>query len=175
MSSKLSRVALPALLLGLVSAPACGGSDSAAERDTATVERIVDGDTLVLEGGSRIRLVQIDAPELGEEECYAAASTGELAGLARPGIRVALEADPRLDGVDRYGRLLRYVYAESTNVNLELVRRGAATAFFFHGERGRYAGRLLAATEEARAERRGLWDACRVSWSADRQVETRHR
>ena len=173
MSSKLWCVALPALLLALVSAPACGGSETAAERHTATVERIVDGDMLVLEGGSRIRLVQIDTPELREGECYGAAAARELATLARPGIRVALEADPRLDGVDRYGRLLRYVNAESTNVNLELVRRGAATAFFFRGERGRYAGRLVAATDEARAERRGLWGACHVSWSPDRQVETR--
>jgi len=175
MSSRLWCVALPALLLALVSAPACGGSDSAAEGETATVERVVDGDTLVLEGGSRLRLAQIDAPELGEEECYAAASAAELAGLVRPGSRVALEADPRLDGVDRYGRLLRYVHSADTNVNVELVRRGAATAFFFRGERGRYAGRLLAATEEARAERHGLWGACRVSWSPDQQIQTRHR
>ena len=175
MFSTRSRTTLLALLLVVASVAACGGSDSAVERDTATVERIADGDTLVLEGGARIRLVQIDAPELREGECYAAASARDLAGLARPGIRVALEADPRLDEVDRYGRLLRYVYADSTNVNLELVRRGAATAFFFRGERGRYAGRLLAATEEARSEHRGLWDACRVSWSPDRQVETRPR
>lgn len=175
MSAKLLRGALPALLLTLVSAPACGGSETAAKRHTATVERIVDGDTLVLEGGSRIRLVQIDAPELREGECYAAASAGELAGLVRPGSRVALEADPRLDGIDRYGRLLRYVHSADTNVNVEFVRRGAATAFFFRGERGRYAGRLLVATEEARTERHGLWGACRVSWSPDRQVGTRHR
>jgi len=173
MFSTRSRSTLLALLLVAASVAACGGADSPAERDTATVERIADGDTLVLEGGSRVRLVQIDAPELGEGECYGAASARELAGLARPGTRVALEADPRLDGVDRYGRLLRYVHVESTNVNVELARRGAATAFFFRGERGRYAGRLLAATEEARAERRGLWGACHVSWNADRQVETR--
>ena len=66
MSSKLSCVALPALLLVLLSAAACAGSDDLAEPDTATVEWIVDGDTLVLEGGSRVRLVQIGAPELGE-------------------------------------------------------------------------------------------------------------
>lgn len=60
-------------------------------------------------------------------------------------------------------------------MNVELVRRGAATAFLFRRERGRYAGRLLAATEEARAERHGLWGACRVSLSPDRQLETRNR
>jgi micrococcal nuclease len=138
------------------------------------VERIVDGDTLVLAGGKRVRLVQIDAPESGEE-CYAATSAHELSRLAPPGVRVRLEADPHLDAVDRYGRLLRYVHAGSTNVNLALVRRGAATPWFYGGDRGRYAERLLAATMFARAQRRGLWGMCRVLWSPDRPVETRPR
>jgi micrococcal nuclease len=175
MSSKLARMALSALLLVVLSAAACAGSDETAERDTATIERIADGDTLVLEGGSRVRLVQIDAPELGEGECYAKASARELATLVRPGARVALEVDRRLDDVDRHGRLLRYVHSDETNVNVELVRRGAAAAYFFRGERGRHAGRLLAATEEARAESRGLWGACRVTWSPERPVTTRSR
>jgi micrococcal nuclease len=71
-----------------------------------------------------------------------------------------LESDPALDKVDRYGRLLRYIKRAGVNVNLELVRRGAATPYFYRGERGRYASRLLAAAVKARAEKRGLWKAC---------------
>ena len=138
------------------------------------VERIVDGDTLVLRGGARVRLVQIDAPEAAEE-CYAAAATRELARLARPGARVGLEADPQLDRVDRYGRLLRYIHAGRVNVNVELVRRGAATPWFYDGERGRYAGALLGATSAARSAKRGMWGACRVSWNPYGPVETRPR
>ena len=86
-----------------------------------------------------------------------------------------LEADPRLDRVDRFGRLLRYVHAAGKNVNVELARRGAATPWFYRGERGRYAARLLASVREARAAGRGLWGACRVSWRPDRAVETSPR
>jgi len=175
MAPRLVCAALPVLLLVPAWASACGGSDTGAELDAATVERIADGDTLVLADGSRVRLVQIDAPELGEGECYAEASAQELAALAPPGARVTLEVDPRLDDVDIHGRLLRYVHGDAANVNVELVRRGAATAYFFHGERGRYAGTLFAATEKARAERRGVWGACRVTWSRDRPVTTRSR
>jgi endonuclease YncB( thermonuclease family) len=92
-----------------------------------TVSRVIDGDTLVLRNGARVRLVQIDAPEAGGE-CHAAAATRELIRLAGPGRRISLEADPLLDQVDRYGRLLRYVNWNGTNVNVELVSRGAATS-----------------------------------------------
>ncbi len=77
--------------------------------------------------------------------------------------------------MDVHARLLRYVYEEDTNVNVELVLRGAAAAYLFRGERGRFAGALLAATEEARAERPGMWGACRVTWTRDRSVTTRSR
>lgn len=159
-----------ALALAFVGAPAAGGVTAS----QATVARIVDGDTLVLAGGARVRLVQIDAPEAGGE-CYATASAWELARLAPPGARVGLEADQELDRVDRYGRLLRYVHAGSRNVNVDLVRRGAATPWFYRGERGRYAARLLEAVAVARKERRGLWGACRVRWRPDGPVETERR
>lgn len=174
MSAYVLRATLVAVLLAL--APSAAGSpasDDSLEKP-ATVERIVDGDTLVVRGGARIRLVQIDAPESGEE-CYAAASTRELARLAPPGTPVTLEADPTLDRVDRYGRLLRYVHAGGANVNLVLVRRGAATPWFYDGDRGRYASRLLAAVTAARVERRGMWGACRVFWNPYGPVDTRSR
>jgi micrococcal nuclease len=160
----------------LLIAPASTGA-TFHERSTstvATVARIIDGDTLVVRGGARVRLVQIDAPEAGEE-CYASGSTLELTRLAGAGTRVELESDPALDRVDRYGRLLRYVHARGQNVNLELVRRGAATPWFYDGDRGRYAARLLIATTTARAARRGLWGACRVRWTPDGPVDTRPR
>lgn len=76
------------------------------------------------------------------------------------GTAVTLASDSRLDQVDRYGRLLRYVFRDGRNLNLELVRRGAATVWFYEGARGRYASRLLVAAAAARNARRGLWGAC---------------
>jgi micrococcal nuclease len=171
------RTAFPtlalALLLVLPGAACASGSEQASTR-TAVVERVVDGDTLVLRGGDRVRLVQIDSPEAGEE-CYADAATLELRRLAPSGTRVTLERDPRLDDVDRFDRLLRYVHVGPRNVNAVLVRRGAATPYFFDGDRGRYATELLRAVSSARSGRRGMWRACRVSWSPERAVDTRPR
>ena len=115
--------------------------------DAATVEWVNDGDTLTLEGGAKVRLVQIDAPEL-RTDCYGRAALHELIGLTPKGTRVTLVADPALDERDRHGRLLRYVFVGGANVNVELVRRGAASPYYFRNDRGRLRGR-------ARRRRRG--------------------
>lgn len=124
------------------------------------VARVIDGDTIALENGKRVRLLQIDAPEAGGE-CFAAKSTNELRSALPAGTEVRLRADSRLDRTDRYGRLLRYVFAGSSNVNLMLVKRGAAAPYFYFGERGRYATTLMTAARSAKNAKRGLWGACR--------------
>jgi endonuclease YncB( thermonuclease family) len=145
-----------------------------AETETATEEepepppppsrvaRVIDGDTLELRNGARVRLVQIDAPEAGGE-CHAAQSTKALANLLPRGAEIRLESDPKLDDRDRYGRLLRYVFREGQNVNLLLVQQGAASVWFFQGDRGRYWRELKRAADTARAKKRGGWGDCRAS------------
>jgi len=152
----LSAAAAAAAVLAL--AACSSGAGSAAEE--AHIARVIDGDTIEMTGGDRVRLVQIDAPELQEDECYAAEATQALRELLPAGSRVRLEPDPDLDEVDRFDRLLRYVHRDGTNVNLELVRRGAAGVWFFEGDRGRYAGALLDAARDAEAAGNGLWAAC---------------
>jgi endonuclease YncB( thermonuclease family) len=160
---------LVALLLIAFSLSGCA---SVGPSEYASVARVGDGDTLELEGGQRVRLLQIDAPELGEGECYGEEATSLLRFLVRPGTPVRLDADPELDETDRFGRLLRYVFVDDVNVNLELVRQGAATPYFVGGSEGRYARDLLAAADDARASRRGMWAVCQVDWLPSRQVET---
>jgi len=138
-------------------APPAPATLAAGER--ATVAYVNDGDTLRTTRGARIRLVQIDAPEL-HTDCYGKAALAALRRLAPAGSRITLVRDPDLDATDRYGRLLRYVVVGGRNVNLELVREGAASAYFFHGDLGRYARDLLTAVTEAQAARRGYWGAC---------------
>ena len=153
-------VALALLLTVLVVLlSADGGAEDDEVRD-AVVARIVDGDTLELVDGAHVRLVQIDAPELGERECYARDAREALAVLVPRGVSITLERDPALDDRDRFGRELRYVRREGRNVNVELVRRGAASVWFFEGTRGRYAAELLGAVEAAEREERGLWGLC---------------
>jgi micrococcal nuclease len=138
------------------------------------VARINDGDTLTLRGGVKVRLVQVDAPEL-TTDCYGRAARRALAALVPEGTRVRLVRDPALDDTDRYGRLLRYVLVGDRDVNVELVRRGAASPYFFRGDRGEHAAELLDAVASARGEhadelldavdaardeRAGYWGAC---------------
>ncbi len=160
MGQTTAGVRVPALTSAVVllALTGCGGEE--APTTEATVARVADGDTLLLEDGRRVRLVQIDAPEGREGECYAEEATDALDELAPAGASISLEADPTLDDVDRFRRLLRYVIRDGRNVNLALVRRGAAAPWFVGGERGRYADELLEAAEAARRAGRGLWAAC---------------
>jgi micrococcal nuclease len=147
-----------ALLLALAVLVAAFVAGGAVGAPASTVASVSDGDTLRLTNGQRIRLVQIDAPEAGE--CYSREARAELLRLAPVRSSIALESDSALDQADRYGRLLRYVRRGSLNVNVELVRRGAAVPYFFDGDRGRYASRLEAAARTAKTARRGLWAGC---------------
>jgi endonuclease YncB( thermonuclease family) len=132
----------------------------AGQKASGQVVSVYDGDTLTLTNSQRIRLLQIDTPELGSGECYSRAARTQLVSLAPLGSRVGLESDSRLDERDRYGRLLRYVWRKGKNINIELVRRGAATPYFYGGDRGKYADTLMAAANLAKANKRGLWKAC---------------
>ncbi len=140
----------------------CGGepeSQGEPPGTQATVAFVADGDTVELTDGRRVRLVQIDAPELFGE-CYGQAARLTLRHLLPDGTPVDLARDPALDDRDEHGRLLRYVEAGETNVNLELVRRGAAAPYFYRGGRGRHAAGLERAAQAAVRERLGLWRVC---------------
>jgi len=166
-----SLLLLSVVTVGLVLAPAqLPGATAGAP--SAVVASVHDGDTLTLTDGRRVRLLQIDAPEAGGE-CYSRAARTALLDLAPVGSRLLLEVDPRLDRTDRYGRILRYLWRNGVNVNVELVRRGAAAPYFYRGERGRYAARLMAAAASARAAKRGLWGASpRTRLEPETQVDT---
>ncbi len=142
-------------LLLVLAAPA-----SSAPGPFVRIQYVIDGDTVVLANGEHVRLVQIDTPEVQSHECYGAQARALLRRLAPPGATVRIDRDPRLDDVDRYGRLLRYLFRGPTNLNLELVRQGAATVWLYGHERGRYADALLEAARTARSQHRGLWGAC---------------
>ena len=150
----LALLAVAALALG---AFAVLTRDSSAEG--AVVAHVIDGDTIELVDGRRVRLVQIDTPEK-RTECYGEESAALTRRLLPPGTEVRIEQDPALDQVDRFGRKLAYVWKDDEDVNVTLVREGAAGVWFYDGRRGRHASELLRAAERARAQEKGLWGAC---------------
>ena len=144
------------VLLGLVSLVA-----GAAQATSVT--KITDGDTIWVAPHVKVRLVQIDTPEVfGETECYGPEASAAITRLIPVGTPVRLAAEPAGDAVDRYGRVLRYVIRaqDGLDVNLRLVAIGAAAPYFYAGERGRYAAELDRLARRARALKLGLWGAC---------------
>ena len=127
------------------------------------IARVVDGDTVALANGARVRLVQIDTPEVYySPECYGKQASAVTKHLLPAGTLVRLYREPKTDAVDQYGRLLRYVVrvSDGLNVNVQLVRVGAAAPYFYDYRRGRYANLLVRLALRARAKHIGLWGRC---------------
>jgi endonuclease YncB( thermonuclease family) len=119
------------------------------------VDHVVDGDTIALRNGQRVRLVQIDTPEVFfGAECYGRAASLQTKRLLPTGTRVRLFAEPATDRVDQYGRLLRYVVRVkgALNVNIRPVAVGAAAPYFYRGRRGDTRACLRSSPSERRRE-----------------------
>lgn len=97
------------------------------------IDRVVDGDTIKLKTGEYVRLLQIDAPELIQEECFARGSSEILKSLIKKAKKAQLVSESSLGLIDERGRLLRYLYLDGKNVNVELIRVGAATPWAYRG------------------------------------------
>ncbi len=117
------------------------------------VRRVIDGDTLVLADGRRVRLTGIDSPEK-EEQCFVEAQ--EFLKYLVSGKEIELEFDA--EKRDKYARLLAYVFAEGKNVNLALVEQGYAVSFPFEPNMA-FASEFAAAERSAREQGKGcLWE-----------------
>ena len=124
------------------------------------VVKIYDGDTITMADGLKVRLLQIDAPELAEGECYADKAKATLVSLLSKKGAITLKVDPVSASFDRYGRALRYIFVGKVNVNLEMVKQGAAAPYFYQGEKGKYSAAMLKAAEDAKYYKVGLWKDC---------------
>ena len=125
-----------------------------------TITKVYDGDTITLSTGEKVRFLQIDTPELSPAECYGEEARSAFVALLNAPGQLSLKTDPKLDKVDRYGRLLRYVFIGKTNINLKLVEIGAAAPYFYKGDKGQYSAQILKAAQTAKAKSLGLWKSC---------------
>jgi micrococcal nuclease len=121
------------------------------------VTRVIDGDTLLLSNGERVRLIGVDTPELYhplKPVQYFAEEASQFTRKMAEGKRVRLEYDWRR--LDRYNRLLAYVYLEDgTFLNAEIIRQGYGFAYTKYPFR--YMEQFLKYEREARENERGLW------------------
>ncbi|MCI0492557.1 MAG: thermonuclease family protein [Planctomycetes bacterium] len=124
------------------------------------VRRVIDGDTLLLASGGRLRLQGLDAPETVKENHpverwgpEASKFTKEF--MANAGWRVRLTFG--LERKDQYDRLLAFVWNGDRLLNEELVRAGLARAKLSYRYSGRMKRRLADAQDDARRAGRGIW------------------
>ena len=89
-----------------------------------TVTHVVDGDTVDLSTGERLRIIGIDTPETGQ--CRFQEATDALTAMIA-GKSVVVSPGAR-DDVDKYGRLLRYIDVDGVDVGLSLIQHGLAIA-----------------------------------------------
>jgi len=85
------------------------------------VDEVLDGDTILIETGEYVRLIGIDSPEKNQSFYNESKAFLESLILSRP---VILKIDTR--DRDNYNRLLRYVYLNNLNINIEMVKQGYA-------------------------------------------------
>jgi micrococcal nuclease len=125
----------------------------------ATVEYVHDGDTLFLTDGTKVRLLGIDTPEIGEDaECYGLEATAQLRAMLPEGAPVMVLAD--VEPLDQFGRSLLFVYSEDGQlVNLDLIDAGLAEAVVLPPN-VLFADELEAAEDRAQAAGAGMWGAC---------------
>ncbi|MEX0937665.1 MAG: thermonuclease family protein [Pirellulales bacterium] len=123
-----------------------------------TVERVVDGDTLLLTNKARVRLQGVDTPETVQPNHPVEPWGPESSDFTREFIgdgSVRLRFD--LERKDRYGRFLAYVYKGERMLNEELLRAGLARARLEYRYSDTMKRRFREAEQEARDARRGIW------------------
>ena len=118
------------------------------------VTRVIDGDTIIIEGGYRVRYIGIDTPEIHPEVEAFGIEAREANRRLVEGKQVRLERD--VSETDKYGRLLRYVYVGDILVNAELVRQGLAKVKAYPPDT-KYQDYLEEMEAEARNKERGMW------------------
>jgi len=145
----------------------CSNDSLATSPNSATMKRVVDGDTIdIAIGGNteRVRLIGINTPETKHPtkgvECYGPEASAYTEQLLPKGTKLRVERD--IEARDKYGRLLLYVYIENSNVfvNLDLVLQGYARPMVFEPNTAHKADFAQAATQ-AELRNVGLWQACR--------------
>ena len=145
--------ALPLLLL-----LGCDGGGSACGPTSGHVARVVDGDTIELASGEKIRYLMVDTPESTTElECY-----GENAKQFNTDLVNDKDIELRYDVEceDRFGRLLAYVTVGGVEINTLLVERGFGCVLHIPPDGDDRVDEFNALEDAAKAAMRGLWGAC---------------
>lgn len=122
----------------------------------AKVVRVIDGDTIVIDSGQKIRYIGMNTPEVETSECFATVASEINKNLVL-GKMVKLEKD--VSETDKYGRLLRYVYVDEIFIDDYLVKNGYAKVMTVPPDT-KYEDEFLRSQKYAKESNLGLWGKC---------------
>ncbi len=146
-----------ALLLAIAACSSTPGSDCGPS--SGMVERVIDGDTIVLATGEKLRYLLIDAPETtnGHNDCY-----GSNASQFNSDLVLHKTVDLTYDSqcTDMYGRLLAYISVDGMDVNQLMVERGYACVLFIPPDGMSRYDEFKMDQAAAKAQSKGIWGAC---------------
>jgi endonuclease YncB( thermonuclease family) len=135
--------------------------------ETGLVNRVIDGDTLVLEDGRTIRYLNVDTPETKKPntivQCFGPEASAYNSALVQ-GKKISLRRDK--ENEDRYGRDLRFVFLEGrdtskieNSVNAIMVRQGYGRALIIKPN-NTFEDEFRKIEAEAKDQKAGLWGSC---------------
>jgi len=124
-----------------------------------TVARVVDGDTIELASGTKIRYLMVNTPETtgGKNECFGQEAVALNTQLV---LNKQVRLDYDVQCQDMFGRTLAYVTVDGQEVNTLLVERGFACVLHIPPNGDDRADEFAALQATAKAAKRGLWGAC---------------
>jgi endonuclease YncB( thermonuclease family) len=114
------------VVAGILVARAASDGDRGGDESRTVVTRVIDGDTVEIASGERVRLIGMDTPEIGV--CGHGAATARMRRMVE-GRAVVLVNPGSVQDVDTYGRLLRYVDVEGRDAGLAQIRSGARARY----------------------------------------------
>ncbi len=144
-------VILVLLSLGCDGTPTPPAPPTPSDGQQVKIAHVVDGDTVELADGRRVRYLGINTPERGQP-FYEEATEANRHLTEGQAVWMVLDSQP----TDRFGRTLAYLWVGDHFVNLELVGQGYANAYT-EPPNVRYSEEILAAEQRARKNEVGLW------------------
>jgi len=115
------------------------------------VKAVIDGDTIELSNGERVRYIGIDTPE--KDQAFYREATLENQELLKKG-KLKLEYDK--DQKDNWGRTLAYVWIDTVMVNAEMIKMGLASVYMI-SPNFKYKDELTSCQKQARINKLGIW------------------
>ncbi len=147
---------LSKLILLALSVQGCAPQDDACGPATGVVSRVIDGDTIDLESGERVRYLLINTPEL--DECFFDEATMRNEELVQQKT-ISLEYDNE-QCTDQFGRLLALISVDGVGVNESLVDDGYACALYIPPAGTSRREEFVSRQTTAQSQGKGMWSQC---------------